>query len=324
MAETTQNMCVIMLPPERNGALRSALEAHNWEFSDHQYAQFKAGKEKTSVILYNSGKLVIQGKGTRDFVEFILEPEVLCACPITGAEAEAIPEQPFVPHAGMDESGKGDFFGPLVAAAVFIPDKTVETALLQAGVCDCKLIKNDTKLRAIAAKAATILKGKFSIVSIGPEAYNRMYQNFRSINPLLAWAHARALENLLEKSPECTEAIADKFGDDSLICNALGERGKKVHLIQRTKAESDMAVAAASILARSAFLRKLDELSQLAGFPLPKGGGDQTDDPASRLAVSGGKELLGKFAKLHFRNTYKAMGVEPPPKPVWQNRNSKG
>lgn len=318
MPDPAQNMCVIMLPPERNGALRDALEKHLWEFSDHQYAQFKAVKEKTSVILYNSGKLVIQGKGTRDFVEFILEPEVLCACPVTGAEQTAEPETPFVPHAGMDESGKGDFFGPLVAAAVYIPDKSVENALLQAGVCDCKLIKNDAKLRAIAAKAATILKGNFSIVSIGPEAYNRMYRNFRSINPLLAWAHARALENLLEKVPGCTEAIADKFGDDSLICSALGERGKKIHLIQRVKAESDMAVAAASILARAGFLRKLEELSGEAGFSLPKGGGDQTDEPASRLAVSGGKELLGKFAKLHFRNTYKALGIEAPPKPVWK------
>ena len=126
------------------------------------------------------------------------------------------------------------------------------------------------------------------------------------------------MENLLEKVPECTEAIADKFGDDALISNALGERGKKVHLVQRVKAESDMAVAAASILARAGFLRKLDELSEAAGVILPKGGGDQTDEPASRLAVAGGREHLGKFAKLHFRNTYKALGIEPPPKPVWQ------
>ena len=307
-----------MLPAERNEKLRSALEAHCWEFSDHQYAKFKAVKEKTSVILYNSGKLVVQGKGTRDFVEFVLEPEVLGECTITGAEQEQKPDLPFVPHAGMDESGKGDFFGPLVACAAYIPDKATENALIQAGVCDCKLIKSDAKLRTIASQAATILKGNFAIVSIGPEAYNRMYQSFRSINTLLAWAHARALENLLEKVPECSEAIADKFGDDALICNALGERGKKVHLVQKVRAESDMAVAAASILARAGFLRKLDELSEQAGVVLPKGGGAQTDEPAARLAVTGGREYLGKFAKLHFRNTYKALGAEPPPKPVWK------
>lgn len=317
MGDPSENMYVIMLPAERNDALRSALEEHNWELSEHQYARFKACREKTSVILYNSGKLVVQGKGARDFVEFILEPEVLCACPVTGEKLEQTPEQPFQPHAGMDESGKGDFFGPLVAAAVYLPDRETENALLRAGVCDCKLIKNDAKLRAIASKAASILKGKFAVVSIGPEAYNRMYQGFRSINPLLAWAHARALENLLEKAPECKEAVADKFGDDSLILNALGERGKKVHLVQRVRAEDDMAVAAASVLARAGFLRKLEELSAAAGFQLPKGGGDQTDDPAARLAVAGGKEYLGKFAKLHFRNTYKAMGQNPPPKPVW-------
>lgn len=318
MTDPSANMCVIMLPPERNDALRSALEAHLFTFSEHPYARFKAVKEKTNVILYNSGKLVIQGKGTGEFVEFILEPEVLCACPVTGAKMEQQEEIPFTAHAGMDESGKGDFFGPLVACAAYVPDKEMENKLLQAGVCDCKLIKSDTKLRAIASKAAAILKGNFSIVSIGPEAYNRMYQSFRSINPLLAWAHARALENLLEKVPDCTEAIADKFGDDSLICNALGERGKKIHLVQKVKAESDIAVAAASILARAGFLRKLDELSETAGLTLPKGGGEQTDEPASRLAVAGGREYLGKFAKLHFRNTYKALGMEPPPKPVWK------
>lgn len=315
MSISADNMCVIMLPAGREAALHSALEKHLWEFSQHPYAKFKASKEKTSVILYNSGKLVIQGKGTKDFIEFILEPEVLCACPFT--EDRSAPAQEFIPHAGMDESGKGDFFGPLVASAVFIPDKETENALIQAGVCDCKLIKSDSKLRAIASRSAMILQGKFATVCIGPEAYNQMYRSFKSINTLLAWAHARALENLLEKVPQCKEAIADKFGDDALIRNALGERGKRIHLVQKVRAESDIAVAAASILARAGFLRKLEELSENAGFPLPKGGGEQTDVPAAKLAVSGGREYLGKFAKLHFRNTYKALGEEPPPKTAW-------
>ena len=159
-----------------------------------------------------------------------------------------------------------------------------------------------------------ILQGRVGYVSIGPEAYNRMYKSFGSLNRLLAWGHARALENLLDKVPECTEAIADQFGDEHLILSALKEKGSKIHLIQRTKAESDMAVAAASVIARAGFLRRLEDLGKLAGGTLPKGASEQVDLRAAELAQKGGAELLSQFAKMHFRNSYKALGLPPPPK----------
>ncbi len=305
------------LPSEFFEKLRTVLEESGWEFSDLPYARFKAVHEKTNVVLYDSGKLVAQGAGANDFIEFVLEPIVLGNAAFQNANPLQAPHE-MRPHAGMDESGKGDFFGPLAACAAFTDPET-EPKLISAGVRDCKLIKNDSQLLKIADDALRIMRGRAAVVAIGPEAYNRMYSSFGSLNRLLAWAHAKALENLLERVPECTAALADKFGDDSLIRNALGPKGRAIELVQHTKAESDIAVAAASVLARAAFLRKLAVLSKEAGITLPKGAGPGVDEAASRLAVSGGAELLGKFAKMHFRNAYKALGLPPPPKTEWHH-----
>lgn len=312
MPETKKHCIVKQLPKELNDLLHEVLESHGWEFSQVPYSVFKAVHGKTNVVLYQSGKLVIQGGESQDFVDFILEPEVL-----RDLAFQEIREK-FVPHAGMDESGKGDFFGPLVVAAVYV-DEQSERSLGDAGVRDCKLIKSDAQLMKIAADARKIIGGKYGFVLIGPEAYNRMYGGFPSLNHLLAWGHARALENLLEKVPECKEALADKFGNDQLILNALGERGRTIKLIQRTKAESDMAVAAASVIARAGFLHKLESLGKEAGIHLPKGAGEQVDRCAAELVGKGGEELLARYAKMHFRNAYKALGKTPPPKKVWNH-----
>jgi len=313
MADTKKNCIVKMLPKELNGVLRDVLDSRGWEFSQVPYSVFKAVHNKTNVVLYESGKLVIQGGESQDFIDFILEPEVL--------KDQAFQEtrKNFIPHAGMDESGKGDFFGPLVIAAVYV-DQKMELSLGDAGVRDCKLIKSDRQLQQIASDAMKIIGNRFGFVAIGPEAYNRMYDNIGSLNRLLAWGHARALENLLEKVPECKEALADKFGDESLILNALKEKGRSIRLTQRTKAESDMAVAAASVLARAGFLRKLEDLSRKAGISLPKGAGEQVDLCASELASRGGPELLSQYAKMHFRTACKALGLPPPPKKEWKHK----
>ena len=194
----------------------------------------------------------------------------------------------------------------------------MEQSLGDAGVRDCKLIKNDAQLKAIAADAMKIIRGRVGYVSIGPEAYNRMYSSFGSLNRLLAWGHARALENLLEKAPECTAALADKFGDESLIRNALLKAGRSIRLDQRTKAESDIAVGAASILARAEFVRRMTELGEKHGVTLPKGAGESVDRVAARLACAGGAALLRQVAKMHFRNSFKALGLPVPEKNSWR------
>ena len=315
MAEVGKHCIVKLLPPELNSVLRDALSVRGWEFEPLPYAVFKAVKNKTNVVLYNSGKLVIQGGEAQDFVDFILEPEVMKDLAFQEHQAA------FTPHAGMDESGKGDFFGPLVVAAVYV-DKKMEIDLGNAGVRDCKQIRSDVQLAGIAADAMKIVKGKVGLVSIGPEAYNRMYGNFRSLNHLLAWGHARALENLLEKVPECSEAIADQFGNEQLLLSALKEKGRRIRLIQRPRAESDMAVAAASVLARAAFLRRLQDLGEQAGMKLPKGAGEPVDRCAAELAARGGAELLSRFAKMHFRNSSKALGLPVEPKTPWRKKSA--
>ena len=116
----------------------------------------------------------------------------------------------------------------------------------------------------------------------------------------------------------CTAALADKFGDEHLILQALNEKGRKIRLEQRTKAESDIAVAAASIMARAQFVRMMEKLGEEQGTVLPKGAGAEVDKTAVQLFEEGGAELLGKLAKMHFRNAYKAMGLPPPEKKPWR------
>lgn len=298
---------------EKTAALRELLAGEDWAIVDAPYCVFKASKGKTTIAAYTSGKLVVQGREAADTVEFLLEPRFFGAAAFTAAGTAAPQddetEELFRPHAGIDESGKGDFFGPLVAACVFVRSASAAKELRALGVRDSKLIKNDQKIQAMAREIVRIVDGKAAVAAVGPEAYNRMYGNFRSLNHLLAWCHAHALENLLKKAPDCPAALADKFGDESLIRRALLDAGKKIELTQRTKAESDVAVAAASLLARAEFVRRLDLLSEAAGVTLPKGAGVEVDRVAAGLAAKGGAELLGKIAKMHFRTASRALGL---------------
>lgn len=300
---------VYTLEKEDFAVLRAILEEQCFHLEEAPYMYFKASKEKNSICAYLSGKLVIQGKGADEIREFILEPLVLKERAFTPQEAE----EPFQAHAGMDESGKGDFFGPLVIAAVYVPDNESAEKLKEYGVKDSKLIKSDKAILETAAKIRTLLKDQMGMVTIGPEAYNRIYHSFGSLNRLLAWGHARALENLLQNVPECSRALADKFGDEQLILRALNERGRKIRLDQRTKAESDIAVAAASIMARAQFVRSMEKLSEVSGVKLPKGAGEPVDETARSLFEKGGRELLETVSKMHFKNAYKAQGLPPPP-----------
>ena len=306
----------ITLDEAQTGSLKEALEGACWELSEGQYCHFKAKKDKTTLSMYRSGKLVVQGSGTADFVEFILEPLVLKRCLERAEDAtddhscQVPPAEKFLPHAGIDESGKGDFFGPLVIACAYVGTPEQEGELRAAGVRDSKQIKSDAAILKTAEKIRRILSGKIGMIAIGPEAYNRLYASVGNLNRLLAWGHARALENLLELVPDCPEAIADQFGSEHLIRNALMARGRRIRLIQRPRAESDMAVAAASILARAEFVRRMGLLSSDREAPLPRGAGPAVDAAAREIAAEGGREALSKVAKMHFRTAEKALGTD--------------
>lgn len=261
--------------------------------------QFFAQKEKTTVAVYEKGpKIVVQGKGVEDFVRFVLEPEILGEARL-GYEEVHHPQW-FAPHFGIDESGKGDFFGPLVIAGAFV-DAEIARRFRAAGIQDSKSIGSDSRIRQLAGVIRQTPGATIDVVVIGPERYNALYAKFGNLNRLLAWGHARVIENLLLKRPECPRALSDQFANPRLIQNALLERGRQIHLEQRTKAESDPAVAAASILAREAFVDWLDKQEKSMGFPLPKGASAAVKLAGRRVAQVQGREGLVCVAKMHFK-----------------------
>ena len=199
---------------------------------------------------------------------------------------------------GIDESGKGDYFGPLVIAAVFV-DATTQGEVRLMEVRDSKKL-SDGRVLEMAPDIKTICP--HSIIAIGPQKYNELYAKIKNLNRLLAWGHAKALETLLERVT-CERAIADQFGNERLILNALQEKGRKIVLEQRTKAEADMAVAAASIVARAEFLLRLKRLSSEVGTTLPKGASPAVELAAKMIMKKHGEERLGSVAKLHFKTT---------------------
>jgi ribonuclease HIII len=199
---------------------------------------------------------------------------------------------------GIDESGKGDYFGPLVIAAVFV-DATTQGELRLMQVRDSKKI-SDGRILEMAPDIKTICP--HSVIAIGPPKYNELYAKIRNLNRLLAWGHAKALETLLERVT-CERAISDQFGNERLILNVLQEKGRKIVLEQRTKAESDLAVAAASILARAEFLLRLKRLSSEVGTTLPKGASPAVELAAKMIIKKHGQDRLGSVAKLHFKTT---------------------
>jgi len=202
------------------------------------------------------------------------------------------------PHIGTDESGKGDYFGPLVAAAVLV-DARVAAELAAAGLRDSKQL-SDGKVRKLAGQVRGCCPA--SVVAIGPEKYNDLYERMRNLNRLLAWTHARAIENLLAQV-DCLRVVTDQFGDESFVRSALMERGKTVELVQYPGAEADVAVAAASVVARDEFLRRLAALGEGIGLTLPKGAGPPVEEAAVAVVRSHGREVLRRVAKLHFRTT---------------------
>lgn len=214
-------------------------------------------------------------------------------------------------YIGTDESGKGDYFGPLVTAGVVVNDDTV-MALRQLGVQDSKALKSGQIEQLARAIQQVVGPDNIAIIEIGPTKYNQLYASFKArgqnLNHLLAWGHATAIESLLEKSPLCTDpstvqAIADQFGSEHYIERKLKTLGKQITLHQTPKAEANIGVAAASILARHRFVTKLQALSAQVGITLPLGAGAPHAKAAEQVIQAHGAERLATVAKLHFKTT---------------------
>ncbi|MFA5804007.1 MAG: ribonuclease HIII [Melioribacteraceae bacterium] len=268
------------------------LKQYNYEFN----AVYNKSTVKVLVFFGKKGvKTIIQGDEKSDLckkVKDIISDELMLE--LVDPELKE-PEE----YIGTDECGKGDFFGPLVVAAVFVNSDTKKN-LLRVGVKDSKDL-SDYQINLLAKEIKKIVGDNFTVVSINPKKYNEVYERFGNLNSLLNWAHSKALSNLFDKV-DCKTVITDKFSNKDLDISSLSKHSD-VEFIQETKAERYVGVAAASIIARESFLDWFENKERI-GLNLPKGSSIETEVFAKKLLNSIGKEKLSELAKLHFK-TYK-------------------
>ena len=320
MKPLTSHTC--KLTDDQALALDAALRARNWKSRTVPYARFAFESDQCNIVFYESGKLVVQGRGTQEFIEFLLEPEILKQVKL-GYETILNPDL-LLPRFGVDESGKGDFFGPLAVAGVYVNERVI-AAWKDLGVRDSKNISSDKKIYELAEAIRQTPGCVVDSVTIGNEAYNRLYTKMRSVNAMLAWGHARVIENLMGKryqmNPAPVRAISDQFAaSKTVIEKALMSAGREIELVQRHKAEEDIAVAAASILARDEFVKGIAKLEQQYQMKFPKGASAAVDAAAKQFVESRGAEELAKVSKTHFRTALRAQGLPEPPKTEWKKR----
>jgi len=270
------------------------------------YARFAFRGPDCNVTAYESGKAVIAGKGTENFVLNTLEAEVTQAAKL-GYDAVNHPDW-FEAHAGLDESGKGDFFGPVIAATV-IADAPAIDAWIKEGVKDSKKIADPQILRLekiIRETKGVVVRTCFC----GMPKYNQiMTRPHANLNKLLAWQHATALAQALG-SRSVPWGLLDQFTKQPLVQRELTKMGvKDFDLRMRTHAEEDPVVAAASVVARAEFLRQMHELSKRFGAKLQKGASSLVKEQGAEIIRKFGAPALGDFAKLHFRTAYEVVSA---------------
>jgi len=284
--------------------LRQFVSSHGWSITDekeiaHGYQLLISdGTTNVPVALYATGSVLVQGKvsplqtalkqwGSKDKAS------------ATATVKPALSQVVGLARIGSDESGKGDFYGPLAIAAVYV-DATTEHYLNSLGVRDSKKL---TDRMMLPLAASIIQRCPYSLLVYAPEQYNDRYQAIRNLNLLLAEAHAQVITELASKT-QSQLAIVDQFGAESLVRQALSRTGCHVRLEQRHRAEEDTAVAAASIVARAAFVKAINELSALYGIELPKGASNPRIVEVGReLVALHGQAALRKVGKLHFKTT---------------------
>ncbi|MGZ0654515.1 ribonuclease HIII [Coraliomargarita sp. W4R53] len=308
-------MYTIKLDNEKMDQLADLLEAKTggvWFPYDVAYSLFAFKGEKVNVVGYQSGKLVVSGKNTEDFVRDILEAQIT-GDPRLGYDEVHNPEW-FTLHAGADESGKGDLFGPLVTACV-IADGDMVRHWIELGVADSKKLTDNSILKLdkeIRKTKGVVIQTAFARMP----KYNELYNKFdRNLNKLLAWYHGKSLNQALDERP-APWGLLDQFTKQKLVDAYVKDR-KDFNLISRTKAESDPVVAAASIVARAIYVREMKRLSDEIGEPLIKGASGKVLEQAKKIVAEQGAGALSNYAKMHFKTAYEAQGLEPPVKPSW-------
>ncbi len=284
---------MLVLDRAAGALLRERLDRAGFAFRTVPHAVFSCAGGGVVATLYRSGKLVLQGSELDLFVQ------------------QHLPEAPATVRAsadddriGSDEAGKGDFFGSLVVASAYVAAKD-GPRLRRIGVTDSKQLSDETIARIAGALESTVAH---RVVSLAPEEYNRRWEETRNVNVLLGQLHAEAILGLSEEV-SCRSALIDRFGDVAHVTRAMSEERSAWTLEARPRAESHVAVAAASILARDRFVRDLRQLGDDHGLDLPKGAGDPVDAAARRFVTLHGRAALRQVAKVHFKTTQKVTGL---------------
>lgn len=290
-----KSIYTITLNELQSESLFSWLNEHHWKSYEVNYSKFAFKGNGVNVVMYNSGKLVIQGKKTEDFIKFVLEPEIIHE--ISFGYEEIQHSEWFEEHAGMDESGKGDLFGPLVTACV-IADHDIIKTLIACGVKDSKQISSDRTILALEERIRAT-KCIVETVCLSMAKYNELYVKFHSnMNQLLGWMHSCSLKNALARK-HVKWGMLDQFSKKPIVQTMLSD--PTFDLRMQTKAEADPVVAAASIIARAEYVRQIRELSKLADMPIMKGASRMVTEQALELKKRLGGDAMKDFVKLHFK-----------------------
>jgi ribonuclease HIII len=285
-------------------AYSEKLKLNNYTVDDYKKGQYnfrttiQQGHNKLSLFVYfgkNGLKTILQGEASDDFTDQIKK--------IIGFRSTisktSVSEEP-IEYIGTDESGKGDYFGPLVVAGVYVNSESINL-LKKIGVRDSKEL-TDKNIISISSGIFDVVKDNYNVIVITPSTYNKLHSSMKNVNRILGWAHAKVIENILQKK-DVSEAISDKFGDENLILNALQQKGKNIKLSQFTKAERFTGVAAASILARNKFINWFSEAKNKYEVDLPKGASAEVIRVGKLFNDKFGNEILNQVAKIHFKTT---------------------
>ncbi|RHW33430.1 ribonuclease HIII [Lysinibacillus yapensis] len=277
---------------------------------------FAAKLPDTAITVYKSGKVMFQGSGA--FREASRWGEAKSnpshSTTVTNSnltiqtKGDKLPEK-FAEASviGSDETGTGDYFGPVTVAAVYVPKEKIEL-IHELGVKDSKML-NDQIMRKIAPDIMAVCP--HSILTLRNEKYNTFQSKGYSQGKMKALLHNQAIKHVLAKiEPEKPEYILiDQFAERGIYYNHIKNEKEIIreNVLFSTKAEQlHVAVAAASILARYAFLKEMDRLSEIAGVNLQKGASSKVDEMAARIWLKHGEETLKSISKWHFANTEKA------------------
>lgn len=294
------NCYVTKLNPALAEKMKKDLVEKGFTLTFPPYTIFSATSSGVCCSFYLSGKFTVQGKGKDDFIIFYLEPEILKN--VSYSHPKSTIDQKA--RIGCDEAGKGDFFGPLcICSFYYNPSQT--DFLINLGVTDSKTL-SDPKISQIAD---TLKKEcEYETLTIFPKKYNELYEKFQNLNYLLGWGHVKAMTNLSARIG-CKEVLLDQFVKPPFMTNLLQRSGNKdINLVERTKGEEDIAVAAASILARDAFVKGMDKLSHDYGMEIPKGASKKVISAGKTFLSLHGKGMLNEVSKLHFK-TYNDLFV---------------